>query len=260
MNFLPKILLLGLISSSGLGIVSPVSAETPAKIEPKALAILKQMSDRLSAARSLAFTATITYESPSRIGPPLVYTTIADVTLERTNKLRVISPGDGQANQFYYDGKTITAYLPTENLVAVTKAPNNLDAALKLAYDAAAIYFPFTDIIVADPYQDIAPGLTYAFLIGQSQVVGGTTTKMIAIANNKIFAQLWIGVEDKLPRMIRAVYRDDPARLRHQVAFDNWQLDIPIAPNTFTFTNSNQAKPIPFARPEPPALAPSPQP
>jgi len=90
--------------------------------------------------------------------------------------------------------------------------------------------------------------------------VGGTTTKMIAIANNKIFAQLWIGVEDKLPRMIRAVYRDDPARLRHQVAFDNWQLDIPIAPNTFTFTNSNQAKPIPFARPEPPALAPSPQP
>ncbi|MDJ0526644.1 MAG: DUF2092 domain-containing protein, partial [Microcystis sp. M53600_WE12] len=211
-------------------------------------------------ARSLAFTATITYESPSRIGLPLVYTTIADVTLERPNKLRVISPGDGQANQFYYDGKTITAYLPTENLVAVTKAPNNLDAALKLAYDAAAIYFPFTDIIVADPYQDIAPGLTYAFLIGQSQVVGGTTTKMIAIANNKIFAQLWIGVEDKLPRMIRAVYRDDPARLRHQVAFDNWQLDIPIAPNTFTFTNSNQAKPIPFARPEPPALAPSPQP
>ena len=142
MNFLPKILLLGLISSSGLGIVSPVSAETPPKIEPKALAILKQMSDRLSAARSLAFTATITYESPSRIGPPLVYTTIADVTLERPNKLRVISPGDGQANQFYYDGKTITAYLPTENLVAVTKAPNNLDAALKLAYDAAAIYFP----------------------------------------------------------------------------------------------------------------------
>jgi hypothetical protein len=99
MNFLPKILLLGLISSSGLGIVSPVSAETPAKIEPKALAILKQMSDRLSAARSLAFTATITYESPSPIGPPLVYTTIADVTLERPNKLRVISPGDGQANQ-----------------------------------------------------------------------------------------------------------------------------------------------------------------
>jgi len=99
MNFLPKILLLGLISSSGLGIVSRVSAETPAKIEPKALAILKQMSDRLSAARSLAFTATITYESPSRIGPPLVYTTIADVTLERPNKLRVISPGDGQANQ-----------------------------------------------------------------------------------------------------------------------------------------------------------------
>ena len=34
---------------------------------------------------------------------------------------------------------------PAENLVAVADAPPTIDAALKAAYDSAAIYFPFTD-------------------------------------------------------------------------------------------------------------------
>jgi hypothetical protein len=265
-TFLKTFLLGWLVGSSSISIVAPwARAETRStpeprteeKIEPRAIALLKAMSDRLSRARSMSFTAITTYESASRIGPPLVYTTLAEVTLQRPDKLRVISPGDGQANEFYYDGKTITAYSPTENLVATAPAPATIDAALKLAYDSAAIYFPFTDMVVNDPYRDIAPGLTYAFFIGQSRAVGGTTTDMIAIANDRVFAQIWIGAEDKLPRMIRAVYRDDPARLRHQVAFDNWKLDIPLPANTFTFANPNRAKPIPFARPEPTAIPPA---
>ncbi|WP_242577788.1 DUF2092 domain-containing protein [Chroococcus sp. FPU101] len=231
--------------------------ESHLALEPKAIALLKAMSSRLAVARTMTFTSVTTYESPSRIGPPLVYTTLSEVTLQRPDNLRVIVLGDGSASEFYYDGKTMMAYTPSENLVAVADAPPTLDAALKAAYDLAAIYFPFTDAIVADPYQDIADGLKQAFYIGQSRVVGGTTTDMIAIATDKVFAQIWIGAEDKLPRMIRAVYRDDPARLRHQVTFDNWKLNIPIASDTFTFSNTSRARQIPFARPEP-TTSPSP--
>jgi hypothetical protein len=66
---------------------------------------------------------------------------------------------------------------------AVADAPPTIDAALQAAYDAA-IYFPFTDVIVADPYKGIADGVKHAFYIGQSRVVGGTTTDMVAIVNN----------------------------------------------------------------------------
>ena len=165
----------------------------------------------------MRFTAVVAYESPSRLGPPLVYTTRSEVTLQRPDKLRVITSGDGPASEFYYDGKTMMAFAPAENLVAVAEAPPTIDAALKAAYDAAAIYFPFTDLIVADPYGAIADGLKHAFYIGQSHVVGGTTTDMVAYANDSVFVQIWIGAEDKLPRMLRAVYRDDPLRLRHQM-------------------------------------------
>ena len=76
------------------------------------------------------------------------------------------------------------AFAPAENLVAIADAPPTIDAALKAAYDTAAIYFPFTDAIVADPYDDVAEGLKLAFFIGQSKVVGGTTTDMVAFASD----------------------------------------------------------------------------
>ena len=230
-------------------------ASNPQKnLEPKAVEILKAMSDRLAAAKTLKFTAVTTYESPSRLGPALAYHTLSNVILQRPNKLQILSPGDGPASEFYYNGKTLVAFAPTENLVAIAEAPGTIDQALKFAYDTAAIYFPFMDFLVADPYGDIAGDLKTAFYIGQSQVIDGTTTDMIAIATDKVFAQIWIGTKDKLPRMIRAVYRNDPSRLRHQVAFSNWQLDVPISADTFGSTRANSAKPIPFKRPEPEPL------
>ncbi len=221
-------------------------------IEPKAIDILKEACNRLAAARTMSFTAVVTYESPSRLGTPLAYTTKSEVTLQRPDKLRVVTPADGPASEFYYNGKTMIAFSPVENLIAVADAPPTIDATLKAAYDLAAIYFPFTDLIVTDPYKDLADGMTLAFYIGQSKVVGGTTTDMVAYADNEVFMQIWIGTEDKLPRMVRAVYRSDQAHLRHQLELSNWQLEPGIAADAFAPKNAGSAKPIAFAHPTKP--------
>jgi hypothetical protein len=220
-------------------------------LEPKAIELLKAASSRLAAAKSMAFTAVLSYESPSRLGPPLMYTTTSEVTLQRPDKLRVITSGDGPASEFYYDGKVMMAFEPAANLVAVADAPPTIDGALQAAYDSAAIYFPFTDVIVADPYQDIADGLKLAFYIGQSRVVGGTTTDMVAYANDSVFVQIWIGAEDMLPRMLRAVFRRDPARMRHQMELSNWQLEPSVSADAFTSAKAGSATRIQFARPDP---------
>ncbi len=240
----------------------PEPAQPPSKeaapavkpmLEPQALDLLKAMSDRLAAAKSMSFTALTTYEHPSRIGPALAYTTLSEVLMERPNKLRVITAGDGPASEFYYDGKTMMAYSPAENLVAIAGAPPTIDAMLKAAFDRAGIYFPFTDVIVADPYKDIAEGgLVHAFYIGQSKVVGGTVTDMVAYADNDVFVQLWIGAEDKLPRLIRAVYRADPQRLRHQMELSHWKLNPPAAAEAFTSSKASAAKRIEFHHPAAP--------
>jgi hypothetical protein len=219
-------------------------------VESKAIDILKSASARLAAAKSMSFTAFVSYESPSRLGPPLIYSTKSEIVMQRPDRLRVITLGDGPRSEFYYDGKTLTAFDPAQNLVAVSDAPPTLDAALQKAYDIGAVYFPFTDMIVADPYKDIADGLKVAFYIGQSSVVGDTTTDMVAYVSGEVFVQVWIGTQDKLPRRIYAVYLNDPARLRHVLALSDWVLDPPVPADAFTPAEIAGAAHIAFERPD----------
>jgi hypothetical protein len=219
-------------------------------LEPRAIDILKAMGLRLSNARSMSFAAVVSYESPSRLGPPLVYSTRSQVLMQRPNKLRVITLADGPPSEFYYDGSTMTALARRENLMAVAAAPPTIDAALEAAYNTGAIYFPFTDVVVADPYKDLSEGLKIAFYIGQSEVVGGVTTDMVAYVTGNVFVQVWIGTDDKLPRRVYAIYLNDPARLRHVLELSDWQLDVDTPATAFVADNATGAVRIAFARPD----------
>src|SRR5256885_9611052 len=229
---------------------SPAPEATPS-LEPKAIEVLKAASNRLAASATMKFNAVHFYESPSRHGHPLAFTTKSQVTLQKPDKLRVIMSADGPASEFYYDGKKMMAYAPAENLVAVADAPPTIDAALEAAHRSAAIYFPFTDLIVADPYKDLAEGLKLAYYIGQSKVVGATTTDMVAYIDSGVFVQIWIGAEDKLPRLLHAIYLDDPEQLRHNLILSDWQLDAAVPADTFTSAKAASANPMPFAHPHP---------
>jgi hypothetical protein len=232
---------------------SPAATASPAPqpgIELDAVAILKAMSDKLAAANTISFTAVDTYESPAVNGQPLYYTTVSQVMMERPDKLRVITPGDGPPTEFYYNGKTMVAYDPAMNLVAITDAPPTIDAMVKAAYDKAAMYFPFVDFIVADPYKDIEASLKSAFLVGRSDVVGGTLTDIVAITGDNVQAELWIGVNDKLPRMMRAVYPKDPARNRYETEFSNWVLNGGADDGDFVSERALNAPRMDFKNPD----------
>ena len=230
---------------------APLPPAHPA-IEPVALEMLKATSQRLASAKSISFTAITSYESPARNGQPLYYTTLSDVSLRRPDKLRVITPGDGPAYEFYYDGKQMMAYAPAADLVAIADAPPTIEAMMKAAYDKAAIYFPFGEVIVADPYKNLSEGLTSAFVIGQSHVVGGVVTDMVAIANDNVQAQIWIGVDDGLPRMIRAVFPKDPGQSRYEIEFSNWRINAAVNDADFTSARAIKAPRMDFARPDAP--------
>ncbi|HEU5254558.1 MAG TPA: DUF2092 domain-containing protein [Vicinamibacterales bacterium] len=222
-------------------------------LEPRAIALLKACSDRLSAAKSLSFIAVELSEQPSREGHPIAYATQSEVVLQRPNRLAVITTGDGPASEFYYDGSKVAAYAPADNLLAIADAPPTIDATLEAIYHTAGIYFPFTDLIVADPYKDMAEGLKLAYYVGQSNVVEGMTTEVVAYIDNDVFVQAWIGTEDRLPHRVRAVFLNDPEHLRHDLELSNWQLDLPTSTDTFMPTHAESATRIPFAHPHPQA-------
>jgi hypothetical protein len=241
---------------------APAAAAPPdlglkVEIEPAALALVKAMCDKLTAAKTMSFTAVVTYESPDRTGEPLAYMTLAQVTVQRPNKLRVITLGDGPRNDFYYDGTTVQAYEPAANLLATVKAPDNLDDMLRAAYEYASIYFPFADMIDSDPYKMISDNLRVAFVVGKSIVVGGVPTDIVVLVGKYVHVQLWIGSDDKLPRMARAVFIGDPSHYRHTIQFSDWKINPTLPADTFTFTPPANAVRVPFARPDSPAAKPA---
>jgi hypothetical protein len=181
-----------------------------------------------------------------------------DVTMQRPDKLKILMPGDGPASEFYYDGKAMMAYAPAENLVAVSAAPPTIEETLKFAYNSAALYFPFVDLLVDNPYDALTDGAILAFYIGPSSVVAGTKTDMLAWANKDVFLQIWIGADDKLPRRVRAVFAADPQQLRHELELSNWKLDGAVTPDTFTSEKAQMAPRIAFKSPTtiPPGMKP----
>jgi hypothetical protein len=258
---------LALAAAVGAQTAAPAakSAAPPAKkaapaaprlqVEPRALELLKASAAKLAAAPTLAFTAVVSHEHPSRYGPPVVTTTRYDVTLQRPNQLRVLSPGDGPVTEFYYDGTSMLAYLPAANLAAVTAAPATLQAALDQAFKTADIYFPFEDLLLPDPYAALAKGALLAFTLGPSGVVGGVKTESVVWANKDVFMQIWLGAEDGLPRRFRAIYAADPKQLRYDMELSNWQLGAPLPATHFTSAPAQTARKIAFAKP---ALPPAP--
>ena len=65
-------------------------APTKMVLEPRAMELLKAASARLAAAKSMSFTAVASYEYPSKLGPPIVYT----VALRRDHATAGQAPGD----------------------------------------------------------------------------------------------------------------------------------------------------------------------
>jgi hypothetical protein len=232
----------------------PAAAPAPAAvpIDPKAMAILKASCAAMGGAQNMSFTAVDTYQRAARNGQPLYYTVKSDVTLQRPDKLRVIKVGDGVPDEFYYDGKVVMAYTPSQDLVAVADAPPTIDEMLSSAWDFAQIHYPFADVIVSDPCDVFEEGMKSAFYVGQSKVVGGTTTDIIAVATDHAQGELWIGAQDRLPRMIRTSYPSEPARANYQTEYSNWRLGAPVDAATFTSAKAAAAKHIAF---QPPAAA-----
>src|SRR5262249_58762570 len=105
----------------------------------------------------------------------------------------VIRRGEGPGSESSYKGKRVQAYEPAANIGASVEAPATIDAMLTAAYDNAAIYFPFTDLIVSDPLKMISANLRVAFVVGKSIVVGGVPTDIVVLVGKFVHVQLWIG-------------------------------------------------------------------
>jgi hypothetical protein len=218
-------------------------------LDPKAIALIKAMSEKLATAQSLSFKVRRAFDEPGANGQPLIYMVVSNVLMQRPDKFRVMVLGDGPTSEFYYDGKTMTVLYPDKKLAAVSDAPPMLDDMFEAAIRKAGLYFPFVDLVASDPYKEITDGLQLAFVIGQSRAVGDTVTDVVALANKNVQAQIWIDATDHLPRLLWLSPTDAPGKPRSIMEFSDWKLGVQTDPADFTSAAMAEAHKIEMAVP-----------
>ena len=248
-----------LISAAGMGWAeesAPPKMTPPAatSLDPRALDTLKLMSDKLSQATSLRFEARsmVPIKSPNGMWISLYGT--SRVVKEGVDKLFAETRGDFFPYDFYFNGKTVTAYSPAKNLYAEKEAPGTVDNVIEKAYQEEGKSFPYADILVAEPYKVLTEGLVKAVYVGQSTFrplsgTEGVKTDHLVFLNEDVEWQIWIGAEDRLPRMVCATYFGDAKEPSYMVEFGAWKINEPVPPETFAFQNVSKAAKVEFRNP-----------
>ena len=223
-------------------------------LDPRALDMLKLMSDKLSQAKSFRFEARSMVPVKSPNGTWISLYGTSRVVKEGSDKLFAETRGDFSPYDFYFDGKTVTAYSPTKNLYAEKAAPGTVDSVIEEAYREEGKSFPYADILVDQPYNVLTEGLISAAYVGQSTFrplsgAGSIKTDHLAFSNKGVEWQIWIDTENRLPRMVCATYLDHLGEPSYIVEFGDWKIDEPVTPETFLFKNVSAAAKVEFRNP-----------
>jgi hypothetical protein len=224
-------------------------ATTPARPalekDPRALALVQKMSDRLTQARTFTLKARVSMELPVGGGALATFVNDATASVQRPDKLAAIRGGDLPEMRFAYDGKSMTIYTPSSGLWGTTAAPPTLDAMLLVAAEQGGLSFPFDEALVADPYAVLTRDLTQATLVGRSTLAGKKTDHVL-LASPTMELQLWLDVATGLPARVALVYADHPLRPHFTVDYSGWKLDAKLPGSTFALPRPAGATPAEF--------------
>jgi len=213
--------------------------------DPKALALVKKMSDRLAQARSFTLRARVSLELPVAGGALATFYNEATATVQRPDKLAAVRTGDLPELRFAYDGKSMTVFAPGSGQVGTIAAPPTLDAMLPAAFEQGELSFPFDEVLVADPYAAITTGLVQATLVGTS-TMGRKKTDHVLLAGPGLELQLWLDAATSLPVRVALVYADQPHRPHFSVDYSEWKLDAKLPADAFALPMPKGATKVEF--------------
>jgi hypothetical protein len=210
----------------GVGIpmlAAPASAASDAPaVDPAALRILKQTTDLLDGLKQFKVSTQNIIEDMHSSGHRVDYDLSANVTLKRPNKLRADRTGQLLNQRFFYDGKALTLYSPSEKVYATQAAPETVEKMISFARETVGVLLPAADLFFSRAYPLMTQDLTAAVVVGKA-VVGGVSTNHLLFVRPGAEFQIW--VEDGArpwPRKYVVTETDTPEKLSITTFLTDW--------------------------------------
>lgn len=217
-------------------ILSSCASTGPAQVDADASAIMRGMSDRMAAAKTLSFKATRTVDAGFDEGINQRSTSGATVNMQRPNKLFSRSAG-GAADkvELYYDGANLSLHSPRSSVYATVSVPNTVDAMMDYIEYELGFTPNFADFLSSNPYQSMLGSVTSGRIVG-SKTIRGHDCHQLAFTQADADWQVWVGKDDHLPWKVHVTYKDGGKTPSLTGDFTSWKLNSAMSGRMFQFT------------------------
>ncbi|MEA3411511.1 MAG: DUF2092 domain-containing protein [Pseudomonadota bacterium] len=228
-------------------------AGTPAASEARAPAVdqsavdtLKRMTDFIGGLKEFSVRTVNTYEDQLDSGQRIDLDVAADVTVRRPNKVHANRSGARISQDFYYDGKTLTLYNPSDDVYASESVPGTIAEMLDYAREDLGLIVPASDLVYPNAFDILMQGVTSAVVVGKVSI-GGVTCDHLAFHRPDVDFQVWVASGDRpLPCKYVVTDTSTPENVSTVTVMSDWDL-APKAPDTeFRFVPPEGAQAISF--------------
>ena len=236
-----------LLMAIACGIPAFALADT-AGIEPQAEQLLRKMSHFLGQQSQFTVTTENTLEAVLTSGQKLQYDSPATLYVKRPNLLKASRKGTLVDQEFYYDGKSLTLFSPSNKYYASTPAPATIDQTITMARDELDVIAPGGDFIYQSSYDALIKDAESGFYVGKA-LVDGVKCEHLAFRGKEVDWQIWIQEGDKpLPKKYVITSKLMTGAPQFTVLINQWNLAPKLSGSMFSFTPPKDATQINFLR------------
>jgi len=206
-----------------------------AAVDPAATQILKRMTDYLDSLKKFSLHTQNTIEDLLESGQRIDTDISAKVVISRPNKLRAERKGELVDQVFYFDGKNLTLYNPSDKVYGKESAPATIEKMLHFASDSLGVIIPGADLIYRNAYPALMKNVTSARVIGKT-VIGGVKCDHLAFSRPDVDFQVWVADGNKpLPYKYVVTDKSTPALVSISTVASDWNVAPAVADKIFTF-------------------------
>jgi len=228
-----------------VAVSTEVRAQSPS-VDPAATKILKRMADYLGGLKQFSVRTQNTIEDVLDSGQRVDVDVSASVTVSRPNRLRAERKGDLINQVFYYNGKTLTLYNPSDKVYATESAADTIEEMLNYARESLGLMIPASDLLYRNAFQLLMQDVTVAMVVGKT-VIGGVKCDHLLFSRPGVDFQVWVPESGRpLPRKYVVTDTGTPALLSVIAVMSDWNVAPTVAETTFTFVPPQGAKSIVF--------------
>lgn len=220
--------------------------------KPDADQILRQMGKKIGDARQFTFKAHREIDAALLVGSDVPEDSRVEAAVMRPNKLAGKSTSKGGVRRVYADGQNLTLLDGKKNLYATVPMHTSLDGLVEVLDAKYGFTPPLAEFALSNPYQDIRHNAQTVSYLGQGIYSTGflglakVECHRLALKGKVADAEIWIGINDNLPRKLIATFKDRPGQPQLRIAFSAWNLNAKTADRDFTFVAPKGAMKIPM--------------